>query len=141
MPKSSHAACMPGCSFLLKGVLPPTLQRRRMAPGAWEGEQTPVPAGIVVSRVVHSVIPRVWASPAQALCKAAHSGPSHTLWPAGMPSGAPFCSAVATEASYLFSCPTQHLSSPDQRKKGFLRPSSPSGESLRSCATSRLTFL
>lgn len=142
MPKSSHAACMPGCSFLLKGALHPTLERQMMAPGVWEGEQSLVPSGIVVSRVVHSVIPRAWASHAQALCKAAHMGHS-------TPSGRQACwhqmppprSAVATEALYLFSCPTQHLSSPDQRKKGFLRLSSPNGESLRFCATSGLTFL
>lgn len=142
MPKSSHAVCMPGCSFLLKGALHPSLERQRIAPGVWEGEQAPVPSGIVVSRVVHSVIPRAWASHAQALCKATDSGPQLTLWPAGMlASGTPSRLAVATEALYLFSCPMQHLSRPDQRKKGFLRSNSPSGESLRLCATSGLTFL
>lgn len=120
----------------------PIPEGQRMALGVWAGEQTPGPSGTVVRRWY----PQSFSGPRPPMSRL--SAKSHT-WATAHP---PACRDVGVRGPIparmkpvkpslcVFSSPSQHLSSPDQRRKGFLRPSFTRRANLGYCAATGLAL-
>lgn len=101
-----------------------------MAPGVWGAQRTSAPSGVVYRGQCTRPFP-VPGPPTPRLSAKPHTiRPQHAFW-CQVPCP---CVAVATKALP----PTQHLSSPDQRKKGFLKPSCTCRKNLRCSAAPSL---